>query len=66
MDAADALLLAGAGTVLIALVGPRLSSRLAERKRWIVSVGIVLLALGAILGGPDFLRGLRDGWAGRK
>jgi hypothetical protein len=65
MDPSDALFLAGAATVLVALVGPRLSSKLAEKKRWMVSVGIVLLALGAILGGPDLIRGFRDAWLDR-
>jgi hypothetical protein len=63
MDLSDALWVAGAGTILAAFVGPRVFSKLAEKKRWIIIAGILLPAGGTILGWQDLQHGFQEGWS---
>jgi len=65
MDTVDALLVSGFVALLVALVGSRLSARIAAKKRWIAMLGVALIVLSVILGGPELVRGFRDGMAHR-
>jgi hypothetical protein len=60
MGPVDALLLVGVAAIIVGLIGPRLSPRLAGKRRWFVIAGIALVIIGASFGVDDFVRGYRD------
>ena len=61
MSMTNALLLVGAATVIVGLVGGRFSSVLAAKKRGIITMGVVvLLCAVAIEFGRGFIQGVRE------
>jgi hypothetical protein len=47
---------------MVGVLGARFSQAIAQKKRWIVYAGLAVLVLGILLGLPETLRGIREGY----
>jgi len=56
------IFLVGIGVLLWGAVGAKATKPARRGKRWLIIIGVILVLVGLVLGLPDFIQGLREGW----